>query len=1099
MQNHSDSGEYAMTKQTHTGLGDNVARDKYENIIRSVQARDLKSVVDNIMRDVCYRDTDKAMEKLNILSDIDSLESDVRALLSAIQVKIDLVNGSVPSAKQELLSLLKSKTLPNDVRDVVTSILIDLESRTNPVSARERYDALEADSVYIDEIFFERIALKIEIQDCFDSSKRYDFLEQELSGLIRGAFRVQDFGLAVEISRFLDEHFPSKNAYTLLLYSESCLIVTKNQYKHYLSFEKQDKEVVDRLVAKLLGCIEEGDDRHIAILINLLNITFFLDGRIVELGQNHIERIRNMDGVCASTIEEISSTAPFPYTRFELTSDSLGIKDFSNLHFAIDNGLIKFSAVNDWLDKGGSIQTGHDYLNTFAELQLTALLCSNYNKQDLQSLGSKAQDFFELDIDQFMRLNLFAVKRLCERFIELELPLYAVQYLSPFIPDKSWVSPIFLCYLDALFASEKYDLFFLQIKHLSSEDKTEQIWIQEALLYERIKEFKLSIISIRAAIELTPCDSYAWYLLLFILRSSGVSLDVLKDTVFEIPEGVFSTYHESKMHLVNEIAAFIDNNLADRVLVDWFAQEPDKVATPLTQVHANSLSNRFEVTSNPYIPKYCCDGVTYTDGFDKFTRILVRDVDTSHSCLLDVDSPTGQLLVGLQVGESIKDGSVGEITLLERLSPFVAAFRMASELRHKGNDGTDVFKIFTMPKNEKDFLPYIEKIIRRYTPEDKEPNSALQNPNIPLVMKGHFTNPESPIKGALKHLTSMDSTQYMNLFDKGVGIPDKVVVDIYTAVYFALVGLASNFNKLSIDIILSQRTKHSLELWIKDILREDYLSLDISDRGLHRYTSEDIRRDSLGFIQELQALLQFSKVEALKPLDTPDNLVKIRGIIDETVYSTFQLSVANSIPWLCVDQLMCILAHKSGYLVANTNTIIIELLNSLSLESKKKSIQFNLLTGAPVPILYDDIAELSRSSDNHDVYLVAKFIEKYGVSFESPEVSLSFLTEIVGRVTVNAYLEGGILSGGRSRDPSYAGFAEDVFNYCCRVAITALVGDTAEQRLALFISNVLHEFGRVRRYTALLEKLTSTFATGHFLDIQEINRIFERCSLKYVY
>lgn len=392
-QTHSDSGKYAMTMQNHTGRGDNVARDKHENIIRSVQARDLKSVVDDIMRDVCYRDTDKAMEKLNILSDIDSLESDVRALLSAIQVKIDLVNGSVPPVRQELLSLLKRQTLPNDVRDVVTSILIDFESRTNPVSARDRYDSIGAGCVYIDEVFFECIALKKEIQDCFDSSKRYDFLEQELSGLIRGAFRVQDFRLAVEISIFLDEHFPSKNAYTLLLYSESCLTVTKNQYKHYFSFEKQEKDVVDRLVDKLLGCIDNGDDRHIAILINLLNITFFLDARLIELSKKHVEKIRLMDEICANTIKKIVLAPPFPHAHFELMSDSLDLDSFSNLHFAIENDLVKLSAVNTWLDKGGVIQTGDDYFNSFAELQLTSLLCSNGDKQGLQSLDNKAQDF----------------------------------------------------------------------------------------------------------------------------------------------------------------------------------------------------------------------------------------------------------------------------------------------------------------------------------------------------------------------------------------------------------------------------------------------------------------------------------------------------------------------------------------------------------------------------------------------------------------------------------------------------------------------------------------------------------------------------------
>jgi hypothetical protein len=141
--------------------------------------------------------------------------------------------------------------------------------------------------------------------------------------------------------------------------------------------------------------------------------------------------------------------------------------------------------------------------------------------------------------------------------------------------------------------------------------------------------------------------------------------------------------------------------------------------------------------------------------------------------------------------------------------------------------------------------------------------------------------------------------------------------------------------------------------------------------------------------------------------------------------------------------------------------------------------------------LYRDIVELSLSKDNLDVYCVAKFIEKYGVPNESLEESLNFLVVIVGRVTGNAYLDGGILRGGRCKDPTYDGYAEHVFNFGCGVAIKVISGDTAEQRLALFISSLLNKFGASRDYSLLISRLASTFARGHFLDIKEINRAFE--------
>ena len=268
--------------------------------------------------------------------------------------------------------------------------------------------------------------------------------------------------------------------------------------------------------------------------------------------------------------------------------------------------------------------------------------------------------------------------------------------------------------------------------------------------------------------------------------------------MFEIPEDVFSSYHKSKLGLVDEIATFIDLNIADRILIDWFVQDPDAVALPLTQIHFNSLINRPQATTNPYIPKNCGDGVIYTDGFKTSSHILVTDINSSHASLLDVESPKGQILQKMQVGETIDDSIIGQITLLERLPPYVAAFRLAIELRDKGNDGTDVFKSFSMPSNEDDFIPYFEKILRSVSFEDKDQISSLNNPDLPLVMRGKFTNPDCPVKGAIKHLTSKDSTQYMSLFNDGIETPDKVIIDIYTAVYFSMLGLVSSLNKLSI-------------------------------------------------------------------------------------------------------------------------------------------------------------------------------------------------------------------------------------------------------------------------------------------------------------
>lgn len=297
-----------MVNQEHSGPGDNVAGNKYENIIRSVQTRDLGSVIDNIMRDVSYRELERATEKLDVLKGISALERDVQLLLTALGVKVELVSGSETPSKNDLLTLLKLNDLPSNVWEVVTSILIDLESRTSENLARERYSDSKCDSFYIKEVFFEYLASKEELESCYRNVKVYDLSEQEVTGLVRGAIRLEDFEFSFELAQQLDNYFPSANSKALLFYTESCLLVTQNQSKHYVSLSKQTKADVDRLVAQLLIEIAEKDDlRYIATLINLLSLTFFLDSRLYDLAKQHVDRIRKMNSTYADFIEQLSS------------------------------------------------------------------------------------------------------------------------------------------------------------------------------------------------------------------------------------------------------------------------------------------------------------------------------------------------------------------------------------------------------------------------------------------------------------------------------------------------------------------------------------------------------------------------------------------------------------------------------------------------------------------------------------------------------------------------------------------------------------------------------------------------------------------------
>ncbi|MDK9735979.1 hypothetical protein KI655_01580 [Vibrio sp. D404a] len=1080
-----------MADQEHYGSGDNIAGNKSVHIIHSIQARDLMRVVEGIMQDIRFRDLYKARENLQALNDINSLEEDVRLLLNALSLKVELIACSDLPSKSEILSLLRQGSLPENIREVVTSILIDLESRTSESNAISRYLDLDIKGEFVKEVFYERLASNEELNDTYHSTKPYDFSEQELTGLVRGALRTEEFALAVEIAQLLKDSFSSDNAKVLLLVAETCFLTSLNLGKPVISFSKTDKNQLDALTEQLLARMgKHFEVRLLSVLINLLNLYQFSDVRLFELGELYLEQIKGVNPECAKVIEQLSKSENSLEVSTEPLSGTLDLEAFSRLDFAVQAGKVKISSISNWVDHGGVVRTDDEYTNSFANLYLSALVCSDEDKKKLHELDSLAQSFFEADSQRFKAIPSHAILRLCERFVVLGLPLQAVQFLTPFLSEDAWVSPFFQCYLDALFACEKFELLLSKVAHLAPKDKTITIYLREAQTYERLNEYQLAIESAYSATRLEPNLPYPWHLLLHATKENGAETAELRKIVFEIPDDVFLDYDDSKVPLINEIAISVDANLADKVLVDWFAKDPDRVASALTQIYFNSIQSRSGLKGNPYTPKHCLDGVTYSDGFETFTRLLVQNVVSEHPLLLDVDSPLGQALNEIPQGSTI-----GDYTMVERLPPYIAAHRHAANIRHRGNDGSDPFKIYSLPSNNEDLIPYVERILRRHSPQEDAVNETLKNPNVPLMLRGHYTDRDQPVRGAIKHLSTIDSdsAKYAKLFARGEDEPKKVIIDVYTVVYLSLMGFSSAFCDLGIEVVLSQHTERALDSWVQDVLRDDYLSMGLTERGVYRVTSQEIQRDCKELIGGIRAILNHANVETLKVADTPDVLIKMRDMVDETVYSTLQLSFANDIPLLCVDHIMAELGCGFGCPTVNMNNFVEKILTSLSYEERKRSIQMNLLSGTPSQILYQDVLELSRSSKNADVYLVYKFIEKYSEAIKATNSPLDFLTQIVRNVIAVAYIDGAILRGGRLKNPTFDGYAEYVFNSCSRLALGVLDGQTAEEKFATLVFNVIDTHIPAYDFAKLVASIGSDFAQGHFLNVGICNDALVAC------
>ncbi|PTP75287.1 GapS6b family protein [Vibrio splendidus] len=1059
---------------------------EYKVIIEDIQTKNLEAVAHNILTDIRHREFEVAEDKLKVLTEIGDLAKDAKQLLKILGGKLLLSQGETSDFRQDLVSFRKSKDQSEPLKVIADSVLIGLESKTSPELALERYKSLQETEEYCEEAYYEFLAPIEAIENAFRSPDKLDYGEAELTGLARGAMRNKDIKLAIEITSYLNKHFPSKNSQTLLLYYESCELVVSNTKAQLWSYTKETLDKFKLLKSELLAWFKtHSDKRNVYTLANLLSLSQFSDKQLFELSLGHVDTIEKIDPKFSAELKRFSSVLNAPKTQVDLSTLVLDAGDFAPLYEALENNVVAEASVKSWLNKGGTISGEDELTSSFLQLCLTSRVCEIDDRKQIQEIGLSADKFLEKYSERLHSITLMAVNELCQNLNRLGLSNISIRYLEPLVAEDSWASPLFITYLYSLRFSDKLESLKEKLTQVHSDEKNVNIWIAEAWLEERVKDYGKAILAVRAALMLAPEYSYAWQLLLTLERNNGCDRENRRKIVYEIPPAVFSQDDPETVGLVYEIAMFVDVELADRVLVDWFVKKPLRHSETLTQIHFNSRNERSEVYTNRFTPDYCLDGVTFTDGFRTHNKLLVRGVNSCHPAMLDIESPIGNAISGLSEGETAYIGGK-ELTVIERLPPYIASFRLALKIRDEQNDGSDPFESFELPTNNDELIPQMEKILKRYSVDESKQFEVLENPDIPLVLRGQYTHEHKPVLAATKHLTSPDSTKYMQLYRGDLKPEGTILIDVYSAVYLSLMGLVRGLDTLGIETVFTSETKAVITAWLNDIQCQDYLSLSVNDRGLQRVTAKDIESSSSFLIDDLVILVERSRVENLKVSDTPDELLQIRDVMDSSVYSTFQLSIANGTPWFAIDHHISIIADKISAPVVSSYHLVELLYNALSLTEKRKAIGLHLQSGTPLAIPYKDIAELALSSDDFDAYIVSKFVEKYGHTLDGPQYSLNFLVQVAGSSTVEAYLDRTILKGGRVENASYDGYAEHVFNRCCQAAMKSVLGDSAEERLVMFIVSILQRYGHTQNYISLIFRLLTNFARGHFLDSKEI-------------
>ncbi len=1099
--NEGSKAEY--NTQYHSGDGDNIVGNKVIN--QAISPKALQEPIQRTLTNLRYRQSGQAKDQLNTLKATSNLDADAIGILNIIQLLTELAEDNPPADGYQQLNSYLTATDDQLCRDIAISAQLRLDARNdNHSDARNRYNSEDALGIYTNEAFYEFIAELDEIEGVF-SDRKLQLTEVELCGLVRGALRLEASDYALSIGEHLHSISPNFNSKTLIVLSKAKSFYSVNNQKYYWRITANSRRELLCLCDDVISLLNEcngKDPRVISLSTSLLHFVVGEYRPLADTCWNYIAeieaqmpeaaaQIRHMYEGRAGNLEGISykiaKAQEDSSFRKEIITEITKSTDISAEDSTLLSHIANKSSIQKWIDSGGTISSTDQFERDYSVLELRTLACDD-NPITVEELRVLADKFIDDHRTKLVDLNPLRLVDLAAKLIDTGVSTAACELLKPHVPPSDiWASPVVRCYLNALLDSQQMMTLNSTLAEIDQNDWDGYIWQIKARQLDCQHKYGEAIDAIEEALKKAPLSHYNWYLLIYLHRRHESNKDMIVQTLNRIPNDIFFQPSDLGYRLLTETAVTGNFAKAESYLIDWFINNPDYCAIPFTNFYLSETIGGDDNANPAPAVGDCLGGVRYASDGKVTIKLLVTGEVAPHHSLLRVSSPLGQLLSEMVVGD-IKQHGMLEIELIERLPPYIAVFNIASTLRQAINDGSDCFHSFELPKDPSEMFKSLE---RKLVSSGRGRNAINAQPNIPLFMKGFRHNSQDPVQSALYHLTVKESVkQPLPAF--GEENPERIILDVYSASYLALTGLAHNLKDSQTKPVITIETKHYIEQWLHDVNREDYLSIGAHpDGGLWRNTAEDIRQQTADIQEAFNLILAESENVHPNLVDIPPDVLRVEDVVDLSVLSSLKLSITNDIPWLCIDLTFAQLSQVSGYKMVNTSQFFILLGRNLPTEQKQNGIYLHVSAELPYPLTFEDMIQLSKSKDERSLYFLAELLKMYPTAFSKTNAAIQFLHQVLVSVLVNAYFDGEILNGLRVFNPRNNGYAERVFNVCSNISMQCDDDLEAEYKLAMLLASLIHTFREVQSMNKLIRHMASIFIAGHFMSFDAVNRHIE--------
>jgi len=1094
---------------SHSGAGDNIARDKitnfetYVTFISKSVPENLQTPVKEILNKITNREFSKARESIELISGVDNNNSEVKELLQLLKLKCDINERQKENVNLGKLQEIFASSKNEMIKDLALSLIYKGEDvKHGKDIALKRYKSTGSLGPYSRAVAFQLFEGKNFLLGVHES-KLFTLIVEELIGLINGLLREECYQEAFLAAEYLCRIHDNDNSKTILLFCKAYKLNSVLVNKDYWLLEQNEKDDVMHLISEIVDIFSGNNDADVRLFNIVIPSLIYVKSHNKELEDiclRNIERVDDFNKLFADELrlrngqDDLADDHPVKILKKaegnllyknSFIADLVARKYADHAEIRIARDLMPFKEFESWIREGVKID------GEFTELgaKLNEIFVSIMIK-DGSSIKDNLSEIFNNEGYSFEGISSEFIEMLASSMQAIDLLDESCDLLLAYMSDSTnlWCSPIVELTLYSLCKSLRHkDLLDLSLR-VNDKDRTsdfDNLVIYTHLFYG----------SPEAAFELIKNYRHENNLEFLRLKlSTFIKLNKQECIGEEVENFNYSLFETPSPIMKNIVALLIQCDqmeIVERIILNWFIISPQDNYLYISDACLTLIVNHKKVEFNPsYNINGISHAVTYKDGERRLTKLISTEKCFQNLYILNPGSILSNNLMHAKEGDEFTVG-MKRILVEEILPPYVAIHRLSISFRDQFNDGSDVFHSFSASNNPQELMAQIKQCLSLSRSNEKELQSIVNNDFAPLSLRMQVLNKSDPIKAAFNLLCNKNVSMkgFIDLGDENV---NELSTDLITVMYLCLTSLSEYFIKKGTKLFAINEDIEVLTQWLGSIDTDNFISMGETDAGnLFINTADDIKKFLALFIKNLREILP-----VLSPLRIiPDNYSKEVNFLAENFGNNFSKQIYafknNGYPYFSIDSQACLLIKSLiPITLSNVSKLLHEAREEISFDNRLEGLLLHIHGGIPYPLMAEDFFDLSLSNKDSESLHISCLINKYAGNFNSNIKINNFMSLVI----VHCYNKA-IIGWGYNHllyvNKPYGPRIDKVFNSACNAVCSDKNDDDRETKLAKFFSVLLSYGSHNKSFAALMSQLAIQYSLGNFLNISKIKNIIK--------